>query len=831
MSSHPTIIMALVAFGLLAVGSIGVDIFGESWFVKTGFPAIAGSIGGFSTNQFYGVALSTICLPTGGAMAMTVAQRVYWIHESIVALLFLSAIAAYSSASIWTSWRADDLLACGWMFCAFSQTTKKSTDTANGYYQAIGAPSFLFCVAFAIIVFGSAVNLTRTRFRSSHTAATQQLDELRVPLNASVNTTINTPRSFNKSIFAAIFLSAFLLSNAFASTLVPNGWLNITAHKIRVNAIEKIEIKSAFKTYEFGFVTRPELPEAWFKTIGFKLPRDVIGKLFPDVVIYYSFLLFVIMISLLTRLAPKWFSVTARNRCIAAAGLLATVAYIHAWWYHNWHNWFGGISSALPFIKEPSLAEKLARMGGQILNAIMGLLCLPVTRHSPWLEVMDMSWESALWFHKSLGNAFLVACAMHVTCWYVVFSQQHVFPHDALAGTGFNKDGPHAYFPLNFHAKPGECSTLTCLDPEYNKPAADNWTIPLMSMMLFWVIIPVFGVLTLYRVRRVCFEWFYFSHRVGAMVLFAAVLWHAAAAWVFILPGLLLWIVDYVYRIVCGTRQCTVTVSREGGDNVASTMLTISIQSKDQPLRYDAGQYVFIRIPAISAVESHPFTISAAPGSRNTTIHFKPVGDDDSFTMRLSRCSKGHEMQALVQGPYGRPPRVGDYDVLVFVAGGAGITPVASLIIDAMNRFGGSSMPPTYLLWVVKDGCMYVPFEKILLERLRGMSNCRVYAVDRSQASRPELGKEIHDFVLRQGKTSSDVEIGSNSFVARKQARRTRVLVFACGPQQLIDECGVATTMEQDYVLVDDVVEFIPGRGRGLDANKDWTFHSEIFEL
>ena len=51
-----------------------------------------------------------------------------------------------------------------------------------------------------------------------------------------------------------------------------------------------------------------------------------------------------------------------------------------------------------------------------------------------------------------------------------------------------------------------------------------------------------------------------------------------------------------------------------------------------------AGQYAFLNVPALSAVEWHPFTISSAPGAPASTFHVRAMGAG-SFTQRLRELS------------------------------------------------------------------------------------------------------------------------------------------------------------------------------------------------
>ena len=101
----------------------------------------------------------------------------------------------------------------------------------------------------------------------------------------------------------------------------------------------------------------------------------------------------------------------------------------------------------------------------------MGLLALPCTRNSLWLSVFGVPWDRALAVHIFLGYAWLAVVGLHVALWWTTFSQQKIFPHDAL--------NVKLYYP--FHGK---------FDPS-KPPSGDNFTIALAEFAVFFVAAPL----------------------------------------------------------------------------------------------------------------------------------------------------------------------------------------------------------------------------------------------------------------------------------------------------------------------------------------------------
>ena len=72
-----------------------------------------------------------------------------------------------------------------------------------------------------------------------------------------------------------------------------------------------------------------------------------------------------------------------------------------------------------------------------------------------------------------------------------------------------------------------------------------------------------------------------------------------------------------------------------------------------KPLKYTAGQYMFLHIPVISNFQWHPFSISSAPSSQLLTFHIKDMGSG-TFTNHLAQLAEriqqsSNEQQISIQ--------------------------------------------------------------------------------------------------------------------------------------------------------------------------------------
>jgi ferredoxin-NADP reductase len=186
------------------------------------------------------------------------------------------------------------------------------------------------------------------------------------------------------------------------------------------------------------------------------------------------------------------------------------------------------------------------------------------------------------------------------------------------------------------------------------------------------------------------------------------------------------------------------TISATANEDTGVVRLELSLRS-GKHLGHSAGQYCFVNIPEISLTQWHPFSISSSPGEQHFTMHIKRFGGPDQFTSRLfqrvldqqqadqgphpdpcvSRVSavvdtagdrldassfrsvslnssgddklgmleqgnwaSGASMSVNVDGPYGFPGiRIhDDFEELLLVAGGIGVTPIASVLADILDR-------------------------------------------------------------------------------------------------------------------------------------------------
>lgn len=137
----------------------------------------------------------------------------------------------------------------------------------------------------------------------------------------------------------------------------------------------------------------------------------------------------------------------------------------------------------------------------------------------------------------------------------------------------------------------------------------------------------------------------------------------------FMLLGLAAWVYRVLWRdVVRRGRQYRVSNIGVLGDTTELVLEPVGM-----PLRYKAGQFVFLKFAVSGMSEPHPFTIASSPEESELRFFIKNLGD---WTGELAhRIHVGARVK--VEGPYGALPVLPQQPAseILWIAGGVGITP------------------------------------------------------------------------------------------------------------------------------------------------------------
>lgn len=218
------------------------------------------------------------------------------------------------------------------------------------------------------------------------------------------------------------------------------------------------------------------------------------------------------------------------------------------------------------------------------------------------------------------------------------------------------------------------------------------------------------------------YEAFVIVHVPMAIVFLAMLYWHCnnyLASWSYLWATVSIWSFSYLLRILFYLNWTNYwRLAWLVGDEASILVLpedaikvTIATRKK-----WKAGQYVYLRLPGISVLGNHPFTVTSlcssdypsdhGAGYRDMTLVFRPYS---GFTKKVLEAAiengPFHTYRAFVDGPYGGMTRSLDsFDHVLLVAGGSGITALTSHLLYLIKRMrqGKAVTRTVQVVWAMK---------------------------------------------------------------------------------------------------------------------------------
>lgn len=229
---------------------------------------------------------------------------------------------------------------------------------------------------------------------------------------------------------------------------------------------------------------------------------------------------------------------------------------------------------------------------------------------------------------------------------------------------------------------------------------------------------------TLAPFRNFSYEFFIIQHLLTFFGFIVAVMIHlpstALYSRVYIYIPIALYIVDRLIRTVrfaynnARLGHATLTAF-EGG----VTKIRVSIKHVQN---WRPGAHVFLKVPHLGLIQSHPATIASVPSSHNNDLVFALKGHK-GFTDRLLKAANSsaatllpttqqdaiasqQTYTALIDGPYGSSHAdFAAFDTVLLIAGSTGVTFILPQLLDIAHRASSQRLPVQRLefVWVVKN--------------------------------------------------------------------------------------------------------------------------------
>ncbi|RNE99808.1 putative ferric reductase [Trypanosoma rangeli] len=755
----------LVPLGLAAGGvvSLGIASVGFAWWYGADYFHHQGAYDrnwvGYDVFTFVGLLLFTVCSSSGVTLLYVgVSALLHAWHNSLGLVAFGAVGSAFTAVGCLGMIWGKETMQCLGVFCVgtknYVEVPGLRPEAGIGFLSVVGITVFFSLAPMGLTMLLQVALRVTGVDRRWLAPGLQQLGMNRVrvvPLAAS----------------ALVLVLCWVLITFY----VPNSWEYFSASRIAKNAQLRATTNYTLCQTAWDQFTCPELPWSWVFTRNWVWSNMLVLKMYPSNMFFFAyFLILLLMVTairvsrsgrmFLKRRLPLLWDFTWGEAGFALLTVTMLLLFFLYWIQcHNFKMLFAGGNDA-----GMEAVQRWARSFGQLAVALLSLLIFPSTRFSLLHSIFGTSWESSLWVHKVLGYGMLLATVAHMLAWYVFYGQMGKLPRAIFS--------------------------IPPMDPPLH---VDNFTVPLVSLTT-WFMLVAMGVFALEPVRRRFFELFYYLHVLSFYMIVPTVLWHAAAAWEYLLPGLTVWFVDRLLRLHRSASRVEVVSAVANGSFVELSFRHVT-------LRAAPGQYAFVNIPELSLLQWHPFSLSSAREGCYT-LHIKSAGED-SWTGRLVKlvgeCGRGFSLS--VDGPCGRVQEFDDYRAVVLVAGGIGVTPCAAIYTHLRRQSAEAGWAPAVtLLWSVRDAALVSMMSHLWSD---GEESYLVNAdllesdvVSHSASSASEV-PPLRLFVTGGFECSSvsqrDVAVSTGRLDAAAEISRVigdadprSVLVFACGPAGLV---------------------------------------------
>ena len=199
----------------------------------------------------------------------------------------------------------------------------------------------------------------------------------------------------------------------------------------------------------------------------------------------------------------------------------------------------------------------------------------------------------------------------------------------------------------------------------------------------------------------------------------------------------------------------------------------------DRPLRYQAGQYVQLRIPGLD--QPRAFSIANAPGADGSStrieLNVRRVPGGEATTWLHGKAEVGQTLK--LAGPYGRFfVRASAHKPMLFLAGGSGLSSPRAMIHDLLGR--GCELPITLVYGQRSAAELYYDAEFRALAAAH--PNFRYL---------PALSDESVEGVAHGYVHDAARQLFENDFSGHQ--------AYLCGPPLMIDACITALMQGRLY--------------------------------
>lgn len=272
------------------------------------------------------------------------------------------------------------------------------------------------------------------------------------------------------------------------------------------------------------------------------------------------------------------------------------------------------------------------------------------------------------------------------------------------------------------------------------------YTVTLFTGTLTLALIVVVVVSSLPALRRRAFNTFYYVHLIFSILVFIGAGVHSSTNFYFLLPGLVLWVVDWAWRLVRGDTGLVQVLDgtlEDAGNGWYRVVLPPSAKKLPTGLRGKLGgdgaeekqavmhplQTYYLNVPSVSKLQNHAFSAAVVGSTLNGPVFLfqrtSTVGqsvrrekrtmkrqwtwklgrqaeyDDDTGTPQMK------QLRVRAEGPYFPPVREFETaDQILCVVGGTGVTGALSLANWYLQHRAQESKASLTIVWTIRNPSM-----------------------------------------------------------------------------------------------------------------------------
>ncbi|KAF4823391.1 putative ferric reduction oxidase 1 [Colletotrichum siamense] len=383
-----------------------------------------------------------------------------------------------------------------------------------------------------------------------------------------------------------------------------------------------------------------------------------------------------------------------------------TMATTAMWLSAHWQYW-GERTDPLNWMSA-KIALTVTGVTGHYADILLGLSIVPVSRNSLLGHAFGVHQSILLYAHKLATYMCTLAVLAHGVG-YGIFALDP------------SKDEDEAKLQLFSNGNP----TMTELESQ--KRSAWYGTVTYTGVGTFVCMLMIVAT-ALPRIRRLHYNTFYNAHIVCSVATFVGASIHASSDFYLLLPGLSLWVADWVWRLFRGEggslRKQVAVLENAGsgwyrvslGARVKFELDSASEAESSAPAAGWPLSLYYLSIPSVSRLQSHAFTAAVSSTSQSGPVFLfrrsegkksqKALEKEWTWAVGSLVSSVGlkRQLDVRVEGPY-QPTDTGFESAshIICIVGGTGITGAHSLALWWLKARSTAGDTKFSLVWTIRE--------------------------------------------------------------------------------------------------------------------------------